>query len=89
MVGLNPATQKPQWAAEIKWTNRFYERPGELKSLRQFMGANKLQWALVTTLDAAGVREVDGKKFQCIPTALYAYALGYNTLMRKDSEIGL
>lgn len=89
MVGLNPATQKPQWASEIKWTNRFYERPGELKSLRQFMDANKLQWALVTTLDAFGTREVDGKNFQCVPTALYAYTLGYNTLARKESEIGL
>ena len=27
IVGINPAKLKPEWAVEIKWTDRFYDNP--------------------------------------------------------------
>jgi uncharacterized protein len=83
MVGLDDKKMKPQWALEIKWSNRFYDEPGELKSLLQFCENNKLSSALVTTIDTEGVREQRGIKLNFIPASIYAYVVGNNTLEQK------
>lgn len=83
MVGLDEKKFKPQWALEIKWSNRFYEEPGELKSLFQFCEGNKLNAALVTTIDVEGVRDLKGLHLVFVPAAIYAYAVGVNTLEQK------
>lgn len=83
MVGLDEKKLKPQWALEIKWSNRFYEEPGELKSLLQFCETNKLNSALVTAIDVEGVREVRGIQLIFVPAAIYAYVVGVNTLEQK------
>lgn len=83
MVGLDDKKLKPQWALEIKWSNRFYEEPGELKSLLQFCETNKLTSALITTIDVEGVREQRGIQLIFVPAAIYAYVVGVNTLEQK------
>ena len=83
MVGLDDKKLKPQWALEIKWSNRFYEEPAELKSLLQFCETNKLTSALVTTIDMEGVREQRGIQLIFVPAAIYAYVVGVNTLEHK------
>jgi hypothetical protein len=83
MVGLDDKKLKPQWALEIKWSNRYYEEPGELKSLLQFCETNKLTSALVTTIDIEGVREQRGIQLIFVPAAIYAYVVGVNTLEQK------
>lgn len=83
MVGLDEKKFKPQWALEIKWSNRFYEEPGALKSLLQFCETNKLASALVTSIDVEGTREQKGIELIFVPAAIYAYVVGVNTLEQK------
>lgn len=89
IVGINAATQKPQWATEVKWTNRYYEHYKELKSLLNFVARNKLQRALVTTIDKQGIQFVNGVTLNFIPVSLYAYRLGYNTVHEQNNVIEL
>jgi uncharacterized protein len=84
MVGLSPQNFKPQWALEIKWSNRYFESPGELKSLLTFCETNKLKSALVTTIDKSGTKEMKNLKLHFLPSALYAYTVGKNTLLQKQ-----
>ncbi len=88
MVGVSAQNFKPQWALEIKWSNRYYENPGELKSLLSFCETNQLKSALVTTIDKAGSREMQQMKLHFLPSALYAYTVGKNTILQKQQRIG-
>ena len=49
IVGLHPATLSPRWVVEVKWSDRYAKKPGELKSLLHFAKQNKLTTAIVTT----------------------------------------
>lgn len=90
MVGLSPAKQKPNWAVEIKWTNKFFFKPDELKSLSVFMDTNKLSNSLVTTMTEIGFKEVKENHILCfIPAACYAYVVGKNTIYRTKNDYGL
>jgi len=84
MVGLSPQNFKPLWALEIKWSNRYFESPGELKSLLTFCETNKLKSALVTTIDKSGTKEMRDVKLHFLPSALYAYTVGKNTILQKQ-----
>jgi len=80
LVGLDNKKLKPVWAVEIKWSNRFYEKPNELKSLILFCKKNKLNSALITTIDKEGKHDIDGITFYFVPASVYTYVVGYNTL---------
>ncbi|MEN8230474.1 MAG: ATP-binding protein [Bacteroidota bacterium] len=86
MVGLSDKNLKPVWALEIKWSNRYYEKPGELKSLIKFCKKNGLESAIVTTMDKEGVKPIDGIKIQFLPASTYAYTVGINTLFLKRTN---
>ncbi|MDP4117306.1 MAG: ATP-binding protein [Bacteroidota bacterium] len=83
MIGLDEKKFKPTWALEIKWSNRYFESPGELKSLVWFCKKNNLDTAMVTTIDKEGVKEFDGIKFVFVPASVYAYIVGLNTIEQK------
>lgn len=89
IVGLNIARQKPDWAVEIKWTDRFYERPNELTSLKYFMEKNRMSHALVTSISKSGSISVDNVTLQFIPVATYAYIVGENTIKHTKVSYGL
>ncbi len=89
IVGIDVARQKPGWAVEVKWTDRYYERPTELVSLKYFMEKNNLDVAMVTALTQAGIRDLDGKRLLFIPTACYAYIVAENTLQQTKTSYGL
>lgn len=84
MVGLNRKNLKPSWALEIKWSNRYFDHPRELKSLIKFCQENQLDNALVTTIDKQGVVTEAGIDISFIPAAAYAYTVGINTLEQKQ-----
>ena len=86
MVGLDELKMKPWWALEIKWSNRYFERPGELKSLLHFCKKNKLNSALVTSIDKEEVKIHDGLEISYVPASIYAYAVGANTLIQKADK---
>lgn len=89
IVGLNLAKQKPDWAVEVKWTDRYLEKPNELTSLRSFISTNGLTQALVTTMTRSGLLSTDWGNLQFIPTACYAYIVGRNTLNRTKDIMGM
>jgi hypothetical protein len=39
IVGVNIARQKPDWAVEVKWSDRYFDKPNELKLLCHFQAA--------------------------------------------------
>lgn len=83
MVGLDDKKLKPQWALEIKWSNSFFDNPGDLKSLLMFCEKNKLNSAMVTTIDKEGIKKVGNVELNFVPASLYAYVVGNNTLEQK------
>ncbi len=87
MVGLDDKKLKPLWALEIKWTNRYFEKPDELKSLIHFCKLNNLSSALVTSIDKEGVISSGGIEFSFIPAAMYAYVVGANTIEKKKRKM--
>lgn len=87
MVALNDKKFKPIWALEIKWSNRFYDRPDELKSLIQFCEKNNLNSALVTTIDKEGIIQLDNLELNYFPSSIYAYTVGANTIQQKKKRL--
>ena len=84
MVGLSSATLKPKWALEIKWSNRYFEKPGDLKSLFKFCRENNMDYPLVTTIDKEEELNYNGLNIQFVPA--YASTIGRNTLDRQKSK---
>ncbi|MFH0733953.1 MAG: ATP-binding protein [bacterium] len=84
MVGLSNIKLKPIWAVEIKWSNRFFERPEELKSLLLFCKKNNLNSAMITTLDKEGEKILEGITLNFVSSAIYAYVVGENTIKEKQ-----
>ena len=70
VVGLEPGLRKADWVVEVKWSDRFFERPSELKALLEFAETNKLNRApVVTTRTTSGIREVNNIRLEFIPTS--------------------
>ena len=80
LVNISRKTNKPDWAVEIKWSNRYFEAPNELKSLASFCEENNLAQALSTTIDKTGIKVFSNIQIQYLPAAVYAYNVGKNTL---------
>ena len=90
IVGINEARQKPDWAVEVKWTDKPFANPSsELKSLETFMKTNGLTHALVTTISETGKKEMPYGCLQFMPVACYAYTVGENTLKTTKLSYGL
>ncbi|MGN0091914.1 MAG: DUF4143 domain-containing protein, partial [Alistipes sp.] len=87
MVGMDMARQKPNWAVEIKWSDRYVEQTGELKSLMKFMEDNGLRSAVVTTMNKYVYKQMNSVGIQFIPAAVYAYMVGYNTIQQRRGSI--
>jgi len=83
MVGLSPQNFQPIWALEVKWSNRYFDNPGEAKSLLSYCSTNNLKSALVTTIDKSGSKTMDDLTLHFLPSALYAYTVGKNTISQK------
>ncbi|PXY47381.1 ATP-binding protein [Flavobacterium hydrophilum] len=86
LVLLDDRKFKPLWAIEIKWSNRYFDKPQELNSLIQFCKANDFKSTLVTSIDKEGVKEIGDLRFSFVPSALYAYNIGENTLKMKNTS---
>lgn len=80
LVLIDDKRFKPKWAVEIKWSNRYRQMPQDLISLISFCKANELTAAIVTTKDTIGTKPLDELQFTFVPSAIYAYNTGANTL---------
>lgn len=85
MVGINDSTLQAQWALEVKWSNRYFNKPKELKSLYKFCSENQLNYPIVTSIDKEGLITYKDKTYQFLPAAAYAYTVGRRTLVKESS----
>jgi uncharacterized protein len=86
LILINPANLKPQWAYEIKWSDRFADQPGELKGLIEFAKRNPtLSQPVGATTREVQNREslVDGVRIRHFPSALHCYQIGKNVIEGK------
>ena len=86
LVLVDDKNYKPVWGVEIKWSNRYFDKPQELKSLIKFCEANKFEAAVVTSIDKIGMKEVKSLKFTFLPASIYAYNIGEITLKMKTNN---
>lgn len=84
LVLVDDKKYKPLWAVEIKWSNRYFEKPIELKSLVHFCKSNTIDKALVTSIDQSGTKKTDGIFFTFLPASIYSYNIGNITLKLKN-----
>ncbi len=85
IVSLDNKIFKPQWCVEIKWSNRYVEKPQELHSLVYFCKQNNLKASLVTTINIIDNKTIEDIDITYVPAAVYAYNLGVNTLEIKSN----
>lgn len=85
IVLLDNKLFKPQWCVEVKWSNRYVEKPNELSSLIYFCKQNDLKATLVTTIDKHDTKTFDDVNITYVPAAVYAYNIGVNTLEIKSN----
>lgn len=86
LIGLS-SLLKPLWAVEIKWSDRYYSKPNELKSLVSFCTENDLKNAIITTINIAGAKDYKNLHFQFIQSACYAYTVGKNTIQERANHL--
>lgn len=76
---------KPQWCVEVKWSNRYFDKPQELGSLIHFCNQNDFKATLVTTMDQTGNKTLGDLNITFVPAAIYAYNIGVVTLVQKSN----
>ncbi len=80
VVRLDPATQRPIWAYDVKWSDHHGDRPEELGNLVDFARRTQLRRIGATTKTVRSRHRsrdlVDPIELQLFPTSLHAYALG-------------
>lgn len=85
IVYLN-AAMHPEWAIEVKWTDRFDERPDELRSMLAFCRQHPRCKCQVTTITRKAQKTIDGLTIPLVPASLYCLQLGYNAIHGKPSS---
>lgn len=88
MVWTDPATQKAFSLAEVKWTDRCYDNPTELKSLNRFLELNSdIRKIIVTTKTKTGTHDTPHGKILFIPAAIYAYWVSDYLYRNKRNQL--
>ena len=80
LVRIDPATLRPTWAYEIKWSDRFIDQPGELRGLIE-LAKSKREFPVhvgATTRTKHSLSEIDGITIRHFPCALHCYQIGKN-----------
>lgn len=83
IVKLDDVKLKPQWLVEIKWSDRYINKPGDLNSLDDFMDKNKISEAIITSKSTSGVVEYKERELLFMPSSLYCYLVGHRTITKE------
>ncbi len=74
LVQFDPRTQRVTHCLEIKWSDRYVDKPHDLKSLQRFLEDNpSIANGIVTSKLKQGHTQLKQCDIDFIPTALYAY----------------
>lgn len=82
IVSLN-AKQKPDWAVEVKWSDRVVNDGSDLKNIASFCKSNNIKEATVTTYSVNGNTLINDISYHFIPSALYCFTVGKNIIEGK------
>lgn len=81
IVSLDPRTQKPRFAVEIKWSDRTPQVLNELRGLHEIEARHRLARApLVTTRKVTTKAELEGMTIEFLPVPLHCYTIARNLL---------
>lgn len=82
LVRVDPATLRPAWAYEIKWSDRLVDSPGELKGLIEFAAANRAHPIAIgaSTRSKMAQTMVNGVMIRHFPCALHCYQIGRDVI---------
>ncbi len=69
-------TLKPVMALEIKWSDKYADKPESLKGLMRFVRGNRLTEAWATTRSAFGRAKIDGGELRQWPAAVLTFHHG-------------
>ena len=87
IVSLDPRTQKPRFAIEIKWSDAIVGQLKELRGLKELAERHELaRLPLVTTRTQSEQLELAGITIDFVPVALHCYTIGRNLLRPKFGE---
>jgi uncharacterized protein len=80
LVCVDAATLSPQWAYEVKWSDRCVDRPEELAGLAEMGKTNHPMPVGATTKTITAERVVNGVRIKLFPCALHCYQVGRNVI---------
>lgn len=75
--------QQPKQCVDVKWSDRFFDRPEDLKSLKTFCRANPKAISAVTTRTKFGRKSVGTTEVNFYPASLYCYIVGKNVVQDR------
>ncbi len=81
-VRIQPGTQRPDIALEVKWSDGPFDHPAELDKAIAFCEKNGLRQLWVTTRTQRGIKKMGDVEMVFIPTASFAYQLGGSELFK-------
>ena len=87
LVHLSRGSQSPQWAMEVKWSDRCVTDKSELKSLQRFLAAHPACRPYVSTRTAHTTLDLAGSEVSLIPSAAYCYYVGWNIIEKKRDSL--
>jgi predicted AAA+ superfamily ATPase len=76
IVMISPRNMLPSWAYDVKWTDRYVDRPQDLKSLIYFAQKNSFETIGATTRTKSHVSTVGGVRIVQFPCSLHCYEVG-------------
>lgn len=84
IVGMN--AERPHWAVEVKWTDRYFEKPNELDGLISFAVDNGIAAVGVTTRSIQSRQLMRDVVVDFQPASLYCYMLGHNIIHARRQQ---
>ena len=80
--------QKPDWCVDVKWSDRYVQRPGELSSLRELVSRHPDITPLVTTRTEMqeDVSWPGEARLDFTPTSLYCYMVGERAIRDPSAD---
>jgi predicted AAA+ superfamily ATPase len=66
----------PAFTLEIKWSNRYFHSPAELKSLLHYATKNNLKRVFVTTINKTGECKINDVEITFVPVAVLCFLMG-------------
>jgi len=76
----------PNWAVEIKWSDRYFKNPHELKNILTFSKKHEIHDIVITSISVHKELEFEDLILKFIPSSLYCYSVGKNALMARQTN---